>query len=87
MLQFTLQPPVSILNTTVGRLFGESANNYGESADDYTPIVGELALELALELADYSSKLADSNIDQPKIGVWVRAFSLVANFLTQRVPR
>ena len=36
----------------------------------HTPIVEESALKLVLELADYSSKSADS----PQIGVWVRAF-------------
>ena len=39
------------------------------------PIVEESALELALESADYSSELADSNSDSQKIGVWVQAFS------------
>ena len=34
-------------------------------------------LESALELADYSSKSADSSAYSPKIGVWVWAFSLV----------
>ena len=30
--------------------------------------------ELAVESADYSSELADSNAEPPKNGVWVRAF-------------
>ena len=40
----------------------------------HTPIVEESALESALELADSSSESADSNVDSPKISVWVRAF-------------
>ena len=39
----------------------------------HTPIDEESGLELVLESADYSSKLADSNADSPKIGLWVWA--------------
>ena len=39
-----------------------------------TPIVEESALESVLESADFSSKLADSNANSPKIGLWVWAF-------------
>ena len=45
-------------------------------ASTHTPIIEQLALELALESADYSSESADSNVNLPKIGVWVRAFNL-----------
>ena len=38
-------------------------------------IIEELGLESGLESADYSSELANSNTDPPKIGVWVRAFT------------
>ena len=41
-----------------------------------TPIVEGLGLESALESADYSSELVDSNADLPKIGVCVPAFSV-----------
>ena len=47
----------------------------------HTQILEELALESALESADYSSKSADSNAYSPKIGVWVRAFSLIFGLL------
>ena len=40
----------------------------------HTPIVDESGLESVLESADYSPKLADSNADSPKIGLWVWAF-------------
>ena len=46
----------------------------------HTTIVEELALESALESADYSSELADSNADPPKIGVWVRAFRVTNSY-------
>ena len=48
----------------------------------HTPIVEESALESVLELADYSSESADSNADPEKIGVWVRALSLVTTVLS-----
>ena len=40
----------------------------------HTPIDEESGLESVLESANYSSKLADSNADSPKIGLWVWAF-------------
>ena len=43
-------------------------------------IVEELALESELESADYSSELADSNANPPKIGVWVRAFRVTNSY-------
>ena len=58
---------------TVGRLYGESANNFGESTYDNIPI-GESAVELAdsgVKLADYT---ADSSADSAKVAGWVRAF-------------
>ena len=40
-----------------------------------------MALELALESADYSSEAADYNANPPKIGVWVRAFTQIVGRL------
>ena len=63
-----------MLIQTVGQLYRELADNYGESANNYIPTDAS-ALEFAnweLELADFS---ADSNADPAKVGVWVWAFS------------
>ena len=54
---------------TVGRLYGQLADDYGPSADDDIPTVVS-ALESAdseLESADSS---ADSNPDSAEVGVW-----------------
>ena len=48
------------------------------NAHTHTPFVEELALELALESADYSYESSDSNADPVNISVWVRALNLNA---------
>ena len=69
-----------ILNIrTVGRLYGEFANCYGELADDYILIGGLAIISIDSELESADSS-ADSNADPPKIGVWVRAFNVLYRF-------
>ena len=66
----------------VGRLYGESADDYEESADGYIPTGASGDSEL--ESADCS---ADSNADASKVGVWVWALTLCQALLTwSRAP-
>ena len=53
---------------TIGRLYGESPDGFGESANDDIPTGGS-----AVELADSGLESADSTADSAKVGIWVRA--------------
>ena len=67
-------------------LYGGSANDYGESAEDCIPTGGS-----AIESADWEIETADSTVDStadsPKVGVWVRALNVyVCSIHTQLGP-
>ena len=48
----------------VGRLYGESANDYGELADNYIPTGGS-----AIESPDWEIESSNSTAESPKVGV------------------
>ena len=53
---------------TVGRLYGQLTDNYGQSADHDIPI-GMSALELANSELESAGSSADSNADSAKVGM------------------
>ena len=59
----------------------QRADDYGESADAYIPI-GKSALGSADSELESAASIADSNADPLKIGVWVRAFTLLDHEIT-----
>ena len=58
---------------TVGRLYGELADDFWKSADDDT---GESAVESADSGLELAVSTTDSTANSAKVGVWVRALNV-----------